>query len=233
MEKQPTGVVGGAESAPVQSIIFDFDYTLADSSKGASDCVTYALRRMGLEAPPDEMIYRTIGLSLGDTYAALTDDGDPARAARFKELFVERAESTMAELTFLFDYVPAAIRALRQDGFALGIVSTKYRRRIQTILRREGLLELFDTIVGGEDVARHKPDPEGVLKAMETLNVAPDQSIYVGDSTVDAAVADRAGIRFVAVLSGTTGREAFKPFPVVETIDSILGLPGVLRGLRS
>jgi phosphoglycolate phosphatase len=104
---------------------------------------------------------------------------------------------------------------------AIGIVSTKFRRRIEEILGREDLLEPFDVIVGGEDVSRHKPDPEGLLAAIERLGGSPSGSLYVGDSVTDAETARRAGVPFAAVLNGVTPREAFKDYPVYKILDNL------------
>jgi phosphoglycolate phosphatase len=116
----------------------------------------------------------------------------------------------MARLTRLFPHSATTIRALRKTGLLLGIVSTKFRYRIETILSRADLLHLFDVIVGGEDVASHKPDPAGLNAAIERLGLRKADCLYVGDSLTDAEAAMRAGVRFIATLGGTTPRAAFE-----------------------
>ena len=143
----------------------------------------------------------------------------------FARLFVERADRVMADKTGLLPGVRETVARLRGRGLALGIVSTKYRYRIEGILRREGLLAPFAAIVGGEDVTAHKPDPEGLRLAMERLGAGPEETLYVGDSVTDAEAARRAGVSFVAVLSGTTPREAFLGYPVCAMIQSLTNLP--------
>jgi len=113
---------------------------------------------------------------------------------------------------------------LRRRGLALGVVSTKYRRRIETILQRDGLDGLFDVIIGGEDVATLKPDPEGLLLAAERLRTPVSETLFVGDSIVDAEAARRAGMPFAAVLSGVTPREEFSSRDVEWILDSIADL---------
>jgi phosphoglycolate phosphatase len=107
----------------------------------------------------------------------------------------------------------------------LGIVSTKFRYRIETILEREGLLAPFEVIVGGEDVAAHKPDPTGLLAAIERVGGSTSDSLYVGDSVTDAETAKRAAIPFVAVLSGVTPKDAFEYHPVLQFLEDVSGLP--------
>ena len=106
----------------------------------------------------------------------------------------------------------------------LGIVSTKYRYRIEDVLGREGLLELFEVIVGGEDVSEFKPDPESLNLALGKMGISPEAVLYVGDSVVDAEAAMRAGVPFAAVLSGSTPREAFSKFETRMILDSVLDL---------
>jgi phosphoglycolate phosphatase len=190
------------------ALIFDFDYTLADSSQGVIECIRYALEELDLPPVSDQQACQTVGLSLPDTLYQLT--GQRAQSSAFARLFIERAEEVMSDRTILFEVVPATIGWLKTQGIALGIVSTKYRRRIETILRRDGLLDPFSVIIGGEDVSRHKPDPESLLKAIDALGT--DSVLYVGDSVIDAQTAQRAGVPFVAVLSGTTREGAFAPY---------------------
>ena len=213
---------------PVHAILFDFDYTLADSSQGVIDCIGHALRELGLPPVSDEAACRTIGLSLGDTLLALAGPQPTRVSEAFSRLFVERADQVMAGKTVLFPAVRETVARLQGWGLALGIVSTKYHYRIRRILRREGLLAPFSVIVGGEDVSRHKPDPESLRLAMTQLGVEPERVLYVGDSVTDARAAQRAGVPFVAVLSGTTSREAFRECGVDTVIGTLAELPEIL-----
>ncbi len=215
-----------------KAVVFDFDYTLADSSPGVIECVRYALDRLGLPAVSNHQVCQTIGLSLPDTFYALTGGRQAEPSEIFARLFVERAEEVMHERTVLFPAVPATVEQLRQRRIVLGIVSTKYRRRIEGILRREGLLHAFEVIVGGEDVAQHKPDPQGLLVAIQTLGIESalrnERALYVGDSVTDAQTARSADVPFVATLTGTTPREAFAGFDVRAFVANLTELPGIL-----
>ena len=210
----------------VQAAIFDFDYTLADSSQGALECINFALREMGLEHVSLEAACRTIGLSLHQTFLTLGEHHEPQRCDEFHQLFVQRADEVMSNLTVLYEPVPAMVEALRQGGLKLGIVSTKYRRRIYQVLEREELMHGFEVVIGGEDVAQHKPHPEGLLEAMQRLECSPESVVYVGDSVVDAELAKRAGVPLVVVLSGVTPREDFEDYDPFAVLQSIADLPG-------
>ena len=131
----------------------------------------------------------------------------------------------MVSQTDLLEGVPEALDTLRAAQIKLGIVSTKYRFRIEDILGRFELADRFDMIVGGEDVAAHKPDPQGLVLALDALAVGPEEAVYVGDHVVDAEAAMRASVPFVAVLSGESERGDFRRFPNVGILGTVSQLP--------
>lgn len=212
----------------IQAVIFDFDYTLADSSPGVTECINFALTEMGLAQVSTEAACRTIGLSLHETFLTLGEHHEKHRCSEFHELFVQRAEEVMVSRTTLYESVPAMIAALHERGLKLGIVSTKYRRRIHDVLKRETLLHGFHVVIGGEDVAQHKPHPEGLIKAFESLECSPSSIVYVGDSVVDAELAKRAGVPFILVLSGVTPRDDFHHYQPLAVIENVSELPKLL-----
>lgn len=218
--------------APLKAVLFDFDYTLADSSVGVIDCVRYAQRRMGLDLSGEEEIRRTIGLSVPDIVAALNGESERGRSEEFGRLFLERADRVMAAGTVVFDAVPGLLEELHARGISCAIASTKYRYRIEGILDREGLRHLVGAVVGAEDVAEQKPDPGCLHLALERLGVAAAESLYVGDSLPDAEAARRGGIRFVAVLSGTTESLVFADYAPLALLDGVAQLPAWLREQR-
>jgi len=214
----------------IQTVVFDFDYTLADSSKGVVLCVNHALERLGLAPAKAGRIKRTIGLPLEETFRRLTGREDPNQEREFVRLYVQRADEIVAGLTFLLPFVPETLRTLKQAGLTLGIISNKFRRRIEVIMKRESLLDCFDVIAGSEDVSHYKPDPESLLTAIQRLNGTPASALYVGDSVTDAETAQRAGVPFVAVLSGVTPREDFKEYRFHGIINSLAYLPDLIKG---
>jgi phosphoglycolate phosphatase len=143
---------------------------------------------------------------------------------------VRRAEEVMSNLTVLYESVPATVQLLLERGLRLGIVSTKYRRRINQVLEREALTHGFEIVIGGEDVEQHKPHPEGLFEAMKRLECLPDSVLYVGDSVVDAELARRAGIPLVVVLSGVTPRSEFDNYSPLAILENVSHLPQLLAG---
>lgn len=207
-----------------QALIFDFDYTLGDSTKGIEISINYAFEKMGLPLGKTEEIKKTIGLTLKDTYATLTDDEDEVHAEMFAGYFREKADEVMAANTELYLPVKDILWDLKKQGCKIGIVTTKFHYRIDQILEKFYMSKAVDIIVGGEDVKVEKPDPEGLLYAIEYLKLDKRDVLYVGDSIVDAKTAERAGVDFAGVLTGTTRREEFYQFKNVHIAENLYGI---------
>lgn len=213
-----------------RALLFDFDFTLAESSAGAIECVNHALVHLGLPAAEREAIRRCVAYPLPEVLARLTGIEDPHLAALFSHAFIRRADDVMASLTTLFPGVLAALTHLRQEGYRLGIVSTKYRYRIETILAHHGAHGLVDVIIGGEDVREHKPAAEPLLRMLHRLQLQPAEALYCGDHPVDAQCAAVAEVPFVAVLSGPSLVEEFENLPRRAVFHSVREIPAWISG---
>lgn len=201
--------------------LFDFDYTLANSEKGIVSCFQYVLSNHGFLSIPNETIKRTIGLTLEEAFQLLTGITDPLCIIELKKEYVARADQIMTQNTFLYPDVPDTLRSLKGQNKLLGIISTKYRYRIEETLSQYGISELFSIILGGEDVSHHKPDPEGIYLAAHRLGIPKENILYIGDSIVDAKTAHHAGVAFTAVTTGATPKEEFLAYPHLEIIKSL------------
>ncbi len=207
------------------TFIFDFDYTLADSSRGVYECTNYALKAMGEASCGWEECCVMIGQPLNEIYNSLTGKLDAEREAEFYRLFTERADQVMAANTELFPGVPVLVDYLGRRGVTAGILSTKFGYRIRQILAPHGLADKFSPIIGGEDVGKLKPDPEGLRLFLSKTSASPEQAIMVGDSLTDAETALRGRVDFVAVLSGKTVAGQFKNYSPLAILDSVDDIP--------
>ncbi len=215
-----------------QGVFFDFDYTLGDSTLPVLRGYREGFRAVGLPEPSEAQVRRTIGMTLENGYAYLTGDRDPGRTARFSETFQhtvgrfapEEGRRYMVENTTLFPGAAALLRRLKEKGVKTAVVSTKPGVTLRGIFERQRLLDQLDVIVGGEEVARAKPDPEGLERAMEVLGLRPEETLFCGDTVIDAAAARNAGTDFCAVLNGVTAGYDFRRFPCVHIAGTLDGL---------
>jgi pyrophosphatase PpaX len=96
---------------------------------------------------------------------------------------------------------------LRTTGVPLGVFTGKGRRTAMITLEELGIAGSFDMIVSGNDVLRHKPDPEGIRKFIDAYCLVPAEVLMVGDAVGDITASRAAGTTSVAVLWDSYDRE--------------------------
>ncbi len=195
-----------------KAVIFDFDYTLGDSTEGIVKSTDSALEKLGEKKKTRQEIKATVGISLNETYKVLTGKDDDERAEMFTKYFIEKADEVMVACTELYEDTVEILTNLKNQGFKTGIVTTKLNSRIQSILKKFDAVHLIDVIVGVENVKNVKPHPEGLNLAIKNLGLSKEEVLYIGDSFVDAKAAENAQIDFLGVLTGTTTKEKFSEY---------------------
>lgn len=207
-----------------KTYLFDFDYTLADSSKGIVICFRNVLERHRHTGISDQQIKRTIGKTLVESFALLSGVTDADTLEEYRKEYVKEADRFMTANTRLFPETVSVLQALKEEGAKVGIISTKYRYRIMELAKDHIPEGAIDLIVGGEDVKTAKPSPEGVCMALCKLKTEKEDTLYIGDSTVDAETAQAAGVDFAGVLHGATTAEELAAYPHVKIMTDLNGL---------
>lgn len=207
-----------------RAICFDFDYTLGDCTDAIVAGFQHAFSVLGHPKPSRDAIRNTVGFMLEDAYSILTGINDPEEIEKFRPLFREVAITRQREEAFLFDGASELLLALHAQGIPLGIVSSKVSETIVYIMNRLNLGHTLNLVIGSSDVIHHKPHPEGLLSALNRMNVPPSHCLFCGDTIIDAETAQRAGVPFVAVLNGTTPAEAFLALPHVAICKDLWAL---------
>ena len=110
---------------------------------------------------------------------------------------------------------------MKDSGARIGIISTKFRYRIRELLDQHFPNDFLDIIIGGEDVKTPKPSPEGLLLAIKQLHATKAETLYIGDSTVDAETAQRTGVDFAGITHGMTTAEELQRYPHKKIMDSL------------
>jgi phosphoglycolate phosphatase len=184
-------------------IVFDVDGTLVDSQSVilAAQRATFAAH--GLEAPTRERSLSVVGLSLIEAFTALVGEDGPAQAmaATYRDAFnALRTDPAHHEPLF-----PGAADLLAElaarPAVSLGIATGKSRRGVTHLLEREGWRDLFQTIQTADD-APSKPHPAMLLQAMAETGRAPGDTVMIGDTSFDMAMARAAGATAIAATWG-------------------------------
>jgi len=186
-------------SAAVRAVVFDLDGTLLDS-------MTLVLRVYGEVLAPyrpgltDESLLAMLGGPPDRLFEKLI--GDPVRTkaalARLDALAGEKWPSIEA-----FPRMAETIDFLA-ERCAGGLWTGRERASTEQLLRRHGLSGRVQACVCGDDLASHKPDPEGLREVLRQLGVGADEAIFVGDADVDVRAGAAAGVRTILIHQGRT-----------------------------
>ena len=180
----------------IQGVIFDMDGVLADTEHFYQQRRETFLERMDFPGPRgldfigsnEKAIWET----LVPDYAQFRQEmlqGYRAYRRLHPENYRELADPADGPL----------FRALKQRGLRIGIASSSARPAILQMTRAAGITELTDYILSGEECSAHKPDPEIYLRALQALDLQPDQALAVEDSPAGILAARRAGLRVLAL----------------------------------
>lgn len=208
-----------------KAVVFDFDYTLANSEKGILLTFRHVLGRHGFYDISDQAIKETIGMTLENAFARLTGERDAEKLKGLRKEYVEKGNEVMTSNTFFYEGTVPLLSRIHKQGGKNGILSSKYRFRIMESFQKYEAGHLVDLVLGLEDLEQAKPDPEGLFKALRYFQIEKQELLYVGDNLIDAETAQNAGVDFVGVLTGTTRRDAFKKLPhvqIAERLEDIL-----------
>lgn len=111
------------------------------------------------------------------------------------EGFEHRAVPQFAPNHSALEYLKSA----RKRGALVAVCSNNMSSTISMSLDRLGMLSDISVIIGMDSVTRVKPDPEGLSKILQTLNVPREEAVFVGDTDYDLEAANAAGVRFIGV----------------------------------
>jgi pyrophosphatase PpaX len=185
-----------------ECFIFDFDGTLARSERAYREAFLHSIRlHTQLEVDEVEMS----GFWNLTPHEVLGRYGQ----ARLDEMILSFEEHYYANHHHLAAYegIVEMLDHLIRRGARIGVVSLKPRRAGEAELDITGLREKIVSAVWGDDVRRPKPEPDGVLRVLETLEADPRRTIVVGDSPSDILMGRRAGTWTAAALWGGASRE--------------------------
>ena len=205
-------------------VLFDLDGTVIDSGAIILASMRHAAREvLGVEVPDEQLMAAVGGPGLEAQMQALSPD----RADELVTVYRAHNEPLHDELVCCAGMDEVLVQ-LKDEGRRLGIVTAKRRQTVELAFARIPIEHLFETVVGGDETKKHKPDPEPLLLALERLGAAPDEAVYVGDAPFDVKAAKAAGLYSVGVSwGGIHGRErleAEEPDALVDTTEELLGV---------
>ncbi|MET1013950.1 MAG: pyrophosphatase PpaX [Paenisporosarcina sp.] len=206
---------------PITTLLFDFDGTLLDTNDLIIQTFLSVLGKRYPGRFTKEDCLHFIGPSLKQTFDSIDTTLTNELIQEYRALNIEMHD----DLVVAYDGVTETLRLLKSRGIKMAIVSTKMKDNIHRGLKWMGIEDVFDVVIGLDDVVNPKPDPEPILLALSKLNASKDEALMIGDNFHDIEGGQNAGVRTAGVAWTAKGEEylaSFNPTYMLQHISELL-----------
>ena len=214
---------------PHRAILFDLDGTLVDTIALLLESVRHAFEGRPDGAPTTADWIAGIGTPLADQLRPYS--ADEADLQSLTERYRRYQRANHDRLTYCYPDVVATVRQLHERGYPMAVVTSKANDIALRTVTYVGLAQYFPVIVGVESTSRHKPDPEPVQFALESLGARPSDAVFVGDSPHDVRSGNATGVTTIGALWGPFSRAQLEAAHPSRLLERIGGLPALLDSL--
>jgi len=190
-------------------LLFDLDGTLVDSAPDLALAINRMLTDLQLPTFNQEVIRSWVGngaqtlveraLSGSITINPQLDKGQLNGALA---IFLQHYQNCLCDQSALYDNVKETLLNLKAHGYRLAIITNKPEQFIGPIIHGLGLNGLFELQLGGDSLAKRKPDPLPLHHACKVLQVSVAECLMIGDSRNDILAAKAANMDSVGLTYG-------------------------------
>jgi len=180
--------------------MFDLDGTLANTGRDLANSVNYVRSRLDLEPLEDRLIYDHVGHGVEHLIRSSLPEKSEDGFRAVMEMFLEHYERHLLDTTALYPRVTETLDYFKRKRRV--VVSNKLARLTMSILRGLAIRDCFDVILGGDSIAKKKPDPEPLNQVLSQFDISPRRALMVGDSAADIEAGKQAGVYTCGVTYG-------------------------------
>ena len=208
-------------------VLFDLDGTLVDSAPDIAAALNAALAELGQPTHPLGEVTTYVGDGAAKLVERAVDPTSEVDQQRLLERFKAQYAANVCVHTRVYPGVVETLEALRARGVPLAVVTNKPGDLARALLRALAIDGLFAAVVGDGDGYARKPAPDAALALCAKHEVAPAETLVVGDGLPDVRMGRAAGCRVAAVAWGYTSFEGL----TLERPDWIVDGPAELLQL--
>lgn len=190
---------------PYACVVFDLDGTLLDTRPGMMRALNQVLCQQGLSAVDEQALAQSLHFGLSAMLAQALRGShlrDTAKVAQLDAQVQRTYLDTVADSVRPFDHAQTLLMKLKSRGTWMAVCSNQSQASVRQLLKIFSLDDFFSEAIGGDTLARRKPDPLPLRWLMQRAWVAPQATLMVGDSEVDARCALDAGADVVLMAHG-------------------------------
>ena len=189
----------------MKTVIFDLDGTLLNTIDTITFYANKALEKFGFKTfAADDYKYFVGNGAIKLIERALTAAGGYTEE-EFNKVFTYYNEIYNADSLYLtrpYDGILELLKKLKENGIKTGIISNKPDFATVDVVKKVIGDNLIDICHGGRDNFPLKPDPASTLDILKDLSADKEISAFVGDTYVDMATGNAAGLHTIGVKWG-------------------------------
>ena len=168
----------------IKAILFDMDGVLIEAKDWHYEALNEALKLFGAEISLYDHLVTFDGLPTKDKLNMLTSVGKLPKELhpiinKMKQKHTMRMILNKCKPLFTHQY---ALSKLYSEGYKMAVCSNSIRKSVEVMIQQAGLDKYFEFYVSNEDVSKGKPDPEMYSKAMEKMNLKPEDCLILEDN---------------------------------------------------
>ena len=194
------------DPSQIKLLIFDLDGTLIDSRLDLIHSVNAMLRHLGRTDLPGDVIASYVGDGAPTLIRrALGDPRDESVIKAGLEHFLTYYRAHKLDHTRVYDGVKEMLTVLHNSNGIhrqMAVLSNKPVIPSRAIVEALGLAGFFTHIYGGNSFSTKKPDPKGAQTILKETRTRPEETLMVGDSSVDVITGRNAGLWTCGVTYG-------------------------------
>ncbi len=184
------------------ALLFDLDGTLTDPRVGITRCIRFALERLSVPCPPEDVLATFIGPPLRASFATLLHTADAARIEEAMALYRERFSTAGLFENEMYPGVTEMLAEVARAGLACFVATSKPAVFAERILEYFGLARCFRGVYGAELGGRFDDKSDLLAHLLSREALPPGHAVMVGDRAADVVAARANGLRSIGVLWG-------------------------------
>ena len=188
----------------VQAIIFDMDGVLIDSFETWLKVFNNSLKEAGKQSMTKHEFIKEVWAK--DLHVIVPRFFPGKKVKSMAAFYYEQFDKYQDSIVIL-PQVRETLAALQKKDMPMGICTNTFSALSRKLLQGADLLKYFKVVIGGDNVEKGKPEPDGILLACKKLGIQPKEAIFIGDTPYDMEAGKRAGATTVGI-HGVKGDKA-------------------------
>ena len=213
-----------AANKKIKAAVFDLDGMLLDTREQVFRAYEHAFDTHGHPYPPRDLVAQQVGKPTLEAFRNLVEDTDYEGLINAHYDFLDKNPDLIKEYAGLH----VMLEKLKVSGVMMAVLTSR-KTAFKLLLDNAGISKYFEVIVDASMTTKGKPDPEGLLLALDNLGVRPEQAAMLGDAVMDVKTGKNAKVALtIGITHGFGTREALEKVRPDYIVDNLYQIPPIL-----